>query len=89
MADDPIYRRARVLFVDRRRGKGNVARFSLSQLESIMRHSHASGRRDMALQCAEAIRTGAADSDGVHLSAMANQFDLWAKEAEAEERYWR
>ena len=50
-----------------------------------MRHSHASGRRDMALLCAEAIRTVAAASNRVHLSAMANQFDLWAKEEAAEE----
>ena len=89
MLDDPIARRARVLFVDRRRGKGKVAGFSLSQLESIMYHSHARGRREMALQCAEAIRTVPAASNGVNLSAMANQCDLWAKEAEAEARYWR
>ncbi len=89
MAHDPVARRARVLFVDRRRGKGNVARFSLSQLESIMRHSDARGRREMALQCAEAIRTVAAASNRVHLSAMANQFDRWAKEEEAEALYWR
>ena len=89
MLDDPIARRARVLFVDRRRGKGNVAGFRLSQLESIMYHSHARGRREMALQCAEAVRTGAAASDGVHFSTIAHLCDRWAKEAEAEERYWR
>ena len=83
---DLIYRRARALFADTRRGK--LACFGLSRLENIMRHSHARGRREMAEQCAELLRTGAAESDGVHLSAMANQCDLWAKEAGADERRW-
>ncbi len=86
MADDPIARRAQVLFADAQRG--NVACFSLSRLEHILRDSHARGRREMAQQCAEAIRPGLADSDGVHVSAMADQFDLCAKEAEAEDRHW-
>ena len=86
MADDPIARRARALFADKRRG--NVACFSLKRLENMMRHSHATGRREMAQQCADTLRPVAADSEEVHLSEMADQFDRWAKNAEAEERHW-
>ncbi len=85
MADDPIGQFAGVLFEENRLGK---ACFNIHELEAILRHSHAIGRREMAQQCADTLRPVAADSEEVHLSEMADQFDRWAKKAEAEERHW-
>ncbi len=73
------------LFEENRLGK---ACFNLHELEAILRHSHATGRREMAQECADALQLVAADSEEVRLSKMADQFDRWAKKAEAEERHW-
>ena len=60
MADDPIARLAGVLFEENQLGK---ACFNIHELEAILRHSQAIGRREMAQQCADALRPVAADSD--------------------------
>ena len=87
MADDPIARRARALFADKRRG--NLVRFSLKQLEKMMRHSHAVGRGEMAEKCARAVIEAAATAPQMDLTSLAAEFYHWAAEATAEERLER
>ena len=87
MVDDHIARRARVLFADTRRG--NMACSGLKRLENILRHSRATGRREMARECAEFLREVATGAREVPLPEVADVFDLFAKEAEAEEKRWR
>ena len=87
MADDPIARRARALFADKRRG--NVVCFSLKRLENMMRHSHALGRREMAEECANVVTSAASAGPQVDLGSIAVQFHRWAAAAAAEERFGR
>ena len=86
MADDPIAQFAGVLFEENRLGK---ACFNIHELEAILRHSHAIGRREMAEECANVVISAASAASQVDLGGMATQFHRWAAAAAAEERLWR
>ena len=88
MADDPIARLADILYAANQ--FGNRASFHKDRLETILRSTHAGGRREMAEECARAVISAAATApQHVDLGGMANQFSRWAAKAAAEERFGR